>query len=71
MAFYKLGKSKGYTLVGCDNHGVNAFFVKDEIVQGKIKEKNIKDIFRSPKFGKIVNGKCIGHGPSSKEMIEI
>ena len=70
-AFYKLGKSKGYTLVGCDNHGVNAFFIKDEIVQGKIKEKNIKDMFRSPKFGKIVDGKCLGHGPSKKKMIDI
>jgi len=70
-AMEKLGRQKGYTLVGCDNHGVNAFFIKDEIVKGKIKKSSIKDLYRSPKFGKVVNGKCIGHGPSSKEMIEI
>jgi hypothetical protein len=31
-ALEKLGKSKGYSLVGCDSKGVNAFFVADEFV---------------------------------------
>lgn len=30
-ALEKLGRSKGYRLVGCDSHGVNAFFVRDEL----------------------------------------
>lgn len=31
-ALEKLGKIKGYSLVGCDSRGVNAFFVADEYV---------------------------------------
>ena len=70
-ALTKLGNSKGYTLVGCDNHGVNAFFIKDEIVKDRINKKTIKELYRPPKFGKIINGKCVGHGKSTKEMIEV
>lgn len=31
-SFEKLGREKGYSLVGCDFHGANAFFVLDECV---------------------------------------
>ena len=37
LALSKLGKKKGYDLVGCDDNGINAFFIKSEIVQGLIK----------------------------------
>jgi hypothetical protein len=71
LALYRLGKSKGYTLVGCDNHGVNSFFIKDDIIKGKIKKKSVGELFRPPKFGKIINKQCIGHGFSPKKMIKI
>ncbi len=32
-ALTKLGKTKGYSLVCCDSNGVNAFFVRDEILK--------------------------------------
>ena len=28
LALDSLGKSKGYTLVGCDSKGINAFFIR-------------------------------------------
>jgi hypothetical protein len=31
-AFYRLGRRKGYTLVGCESNGVNAFFVRDDLL---------------------------------------
>jgi len=31
-ALIKLGKEKGYTFVGCNSHGVNAFFVRDDLM---------------------------------------
>ncbi len=34
-AFELLGKSKGYSLVGCELHGVNAFLVRDDLVAEK------------------------------------
>lgn len=33
-ALAKVGREKGYLLVGCESHGVNAFFVKSEIAAG-------------------------------------
>lgn len=33
-AFVRLNKTKGYTLVYCECRGVNAFFVRDDIVAG-------------------------------------
>jgi len=32
-ALTSLGRKKGYTLVGCDAHGVNAFFVRDSLAE--------------------------------------
>ncbi len=55
LAFYNLGKSKGYTLVYAESRGVNLFFVRDDL----LKEKNVvfKDmgdvqkIYRYPTYG--------------------
>jgi len=70
LALYNLGLKKGYTLVGCDSKGINTFFVKNELVKG-MKIKNLQDLYRPPKYGKIVNGRHIGHPPNNKEMIRI
>jgi hypothetical protein len=37
-ALTKLAHEKGYVLVGCDRHGVNAFFVKRDLAAGKLTE---------------------------------
>lgn len=71
LALKNLGLTKGYTLVGCDNNGVNAFFCKSELLDG-IKIKDIKDLYRKPRYGEIINGVHIGHPPqSTKKMLEI
>lgn len=70
LALKNLGSTKGYTLVGCDNSGVNAFFCKSELLQG-LKIKDIQDLYKPPKYGKIVNGVYIGHPLSDKKMLEI
>jgi hypothetical protein len=33
-ALAKLGASRGYTLVHCESHGVNCFFVRDDVLIG-------------------------------------
>ena len=43
-AMEKLGKTKGYALVATDRNGVNAFFVRDDLVPGN---------FSLPPFGEI------------------
>lgn len=70
LALRNLGVKKGYTLVGCDSNGVNAFFCKTELVKG-YKIKDLQDLYRPPKYGQIVNGSHIGHPPSNKIMMEI
>lgn len=37
-AFELLGRTFGYSLVGCDFHGVNAFFVRDDLLADKFVE---------------------------------
>jgi len=70
LALKNLGLRKGYTLIGCDNNGVNAFFCKSELLN-TLKIKDIHDLYKPPKYGQIVNGIHIGHPPSDKKMIEI
>ncbi|HEO71879.1 MAG TPA: hypothetical protein ENN80_11505 [Candidatus Hydrogenedentes bacterium] len=35
-ALTKLAQAKGYLLAGCDQHGVNAFFVREDVAAGKL-----------------------------------
>jgi hypothetical protein len=37
-ALERLGTKKGYTLVGCDIRGINAFFIRDDLVQNLFQE---------------------------------
>jgi hypothetical protein len=70
LALQNLSLEKNYTLLGCDNNGVNAFFCKSELVK-TFKIPDINDLYRSPNYGEKINGIHIGHTPSDKKMIEI
>jgi len=71
LALTKLGKSKGYTLIACDKQGVNAFFVRDDLIKDNFEVKNIEKIYRRAKYGKIIDGKYLGHPKSDKSMIDV
>lgn len=51
LAMYNLGKEKGYTLIGCDSVGANAFFVKSELAEGKFKGGTVEELYMSPRYG--------------------
>ena len=68
-ALWKLGRSKGYTLVACDSRGVNAFFVRDDLVGAHFPVKDVADIYRPPKYGRKAHGG--GHRPSGKTMVDV
>lgn len=70
LALKNLGLEKGYTLVGCDNNGVNAFFCKSDLISG-FRIKDIQDLYRPPKYGKIISNTHIGHTPSEKKIPEL
>lgn len=44
-AFAKLGKSKGYVLIGCDSAGCNAFFVRKDAARNKFRELSVKEAY--------------------------
>jgi hypothetical protein len=50
-ALEKLGKAKGYSLVGCTMAGVNAFFVRDDLLQDKfLKPYTAKNHYEPPRY---------------------
>ena len=44
-ALTKLGKEKGYVMVGCDSSGTNAFFVCSALAEGKLREASVADAY--------------------------
>jgi len=50
LALADLGTSKGYTLIGCDKIGANAYFVLTELACGKFKGGTVREIYRPPGF---------------------
>lgn len=70
LALNNLAFKKGYTLVGCDSNGINAFFCKTDLLDDYCLN-SIDELYRSPKYGEIVDGKHIGHPVSHKKMINI
>jgi hypothetical protein len=47
-AFVKLGKKKGYRLVGCQRYGFNAFFIRDDVGQDVFAEISAERCFSHP-----------------------
>ena len=47
-AFVKLGKKKGYRLVGCQGYGFNAFFVRNDVGQDIFTEVPAERCFSHP-----------------------
>ena len=50
LALERLGRRKGYTLVYCDSHGVNAFFVANEALPTDYKPRPIAEVYRPPNY---------------------
>ncbi|MFH1762436.1 MAG: hypothetical protein ABIA63_15160 [bacterium] len=48
LALEKMGKSKGYTLLARDNSGVNAFFIRNDLIKDHFAIKRIEDIHSGP-----------------------
>jgi hypothetical protein len=50
-ALERLGRSKGYSLIGCDSAGVNAFFLRDDLVSGTFSGPfNAQTHYRPPRY---------------------
>ena len=45
-----LANRKGYAFVGCESFGVNAFFVRRDVMTGRLKEVSIEEGYRRGRF---------------------
>ncbi|QJW99910.1 FkbM family methyltransferase [Frigoriglobus tundricola] len=60
-----LGRAKGYTLVATDSRGVNAFFVRDELVAAdRFLDPVAAYHYSPPRYGPHLGGHPPGSGPS-------
>jgi len=49
-ALAKLGREKGYVLLGCDSSGVNAFFARQNVAEGKIGDVKAEQAFFADEY---------------------
>ena len=49
-AMTELGKQKGYALVGVGSHGLNAFFVRRDLLPDALREVTAEEVFRIGQF---------------------
>lgn len=71
LALYKLGKSKNYTLIGCNSLGINAFFVRNDLIKNNFQIKSVEEAYNPPKYGRQIRGKYIGYLKSNRQMISV
>ena len=45
-ALEALGREKGYALIACDSRGVNAFFVRRELAEGRFLPRSAEAVYR-------------------------
>ncbi len=50
-ALEKLGRKKGYVLLGCDGRGVNAFFGRKDAIEGKFEIRSEPELYRPAGYG--------------------
>ena len=69
-ALAKLGSSKGYSLVGCCLSGVNAFFVRDDLVKGKfLMPGSAEDHYEPPRY--FLTHRPNGHAPGIGPLVTV
>lgn len=67
LALKELGEQKGYTLIYCESHGVNAFFIAKEALPPSFGSLALEGIYRPPNY----NGRGYGHQPDKvRRMID-
>lgn len=54
-AFVKLARKKGYRLVGCNQYGYNAFFIKYSFGEKEIPEISVVECFNHPRVIRDMN----------------
>jgi hypothetical protein len=72
-AFAIVARGKGYSLVYCESVGVNAFFVRSDLLaSGGLVEVGVTEAYRPPRYGGMDDvGRYLGHRSSGQRMWRI
>jgi hypothetical protein len=54
-AFDHIANKRGYSLVGCNTTGMNAFYVRNDLLNQKIIKKSLNECFIESKFKQGLN----------------
>ena len=72
LAMCHIAKTKGYNLVYCENRGVNAFFVRDDLLTKDVQVKDPNVAYRGPSYGTWNRAHdWVGHKQSKETMIDV
>lgn len=69
QALVGVTRAWGYTLVACDSAGVNAFFVRDDLVDGHFERHSPEALYRPPGFSPD-GGAHFGHPPDPTRRMQ-
>jgi len=67
LALVKLGKKKGYTLIGCESNGINAFFLRNDLVSENFVVRPIEKLYKPYRYWYFKDGQLFTCPPSSNE----
>jgi hypothetical protein len=71
-AMAKLARSRGYSLVYCESRGVNAFFVRNDLLNDRVvKALSPAEAYVGPGYGHFDDDGASGHPQSKEHMIEV
>jgi hypothetical protein len=68
LALARLGRAKGYVLVGCDSSGTNAFFVHQSLVKDRFRVPDVAAVYRVPTC---FDGQGYAPDPLCRAMVEV
>jgi hypothetical protein len=72
LALYRIAKNRGYELVYCTKNGVNAFFVRKDLLGNKLAALTPLEAYRGPRFKKQAEeGVWLGHEPTDRKFVDI
>ena len=71
LALVKLAEKKNYSLIGCNNNGLNAFFVRNDLIQNYFKKQTINEMYKPFTRCSKINGKYISYPKCDKKWVNI
>ncbi|MDO8828408.1 hypothetical protein [Methylophaga sp.] len=71
VAWINILRARGYSLVGCESRGVNAFFIKNELIRKPFTPLDANEAFVSPKYGQKNGNDWMGHRSDSRKLQDI